>query len=583
MPTFDDGFSDLLKLVDSILSADPALRFVLVLDEFDEIPSVLYQDNDEAAAFFNTLRSLTRRGRTGLILIGGENLPFVLEVNGAALNRVESYPVGAFRRQDEYEAFKELVTMPTAGCLEFSTKAISALYDVSAGHPYFAKVVCQSIFALMLERKDASVTTAEVAEAVGHALNKTGATAFAHFWSDAIWETDPAFKQQVAQERRVTLLAVARAMRSAQGATRDQVDLEAKRLSLGDLELQRALSSFMQRGILEIEGDRIVAVIPFFGRWLRDHGNTKIVTDSTDEVARIQWQAHLDDAAITEEEIAALVSGWALYRSREIQPKAVREWLEQFGGLVDQRRALNVLSQLEFIHNDAIQAVFLKAHQKVTHGWKRQLGTGQHRFTDVVIVPLDAPETSGQAYGLIYADVNHIHRSNVVVPDVLEARLRSTRREAGAVVFVDDFISTGRNIIKVLGDLGDDVLGRIRRRGIRCVMAVIAGFDEGIAAVEEWLAEEQLPISIVVDRRLGDRDHVFAPESRYFSNPTERVATSHLFESVAGGMVANSRPLEWSETQALVVLESSVPNGTLPHLWTERGGDNPWKPLFERF
>ena len=581
-PDFSDGFSDLLGVVDKVLDIGGAVRLVLVLDEFDEIPARLYQHNDEAGAFFNTLRELTARDRTSVILVGGENLAFVLTVNGSALNMLESHRVDSFRRNDQFVDFAELVRRPSQGILDFEPEAIETLYDESAGHPYFAKMICQSLFALMTERRDSSVTAAEVREAVHQALAKASPTAFAHFWDDGIFEVEPGRKQEVARARRLTLLSVSRALRAAEGPTREQIDTEASRIALPAVDLAQALRSFEQRGVLAIAGDCVEPRIPFFRRWLRDHGAANIVSEITDEAARDRLQVHLDEAAVTGAEIAELVGGWGLYRNRDITTDAVRAWLEQFGGALEQRRALDLIKQLHFVDGKEIRGAFSSAHQRLTAGRTRLLATGQQRFTDVLVVPFDDPGSSGYTYGATYVTANNIHRANIVARESLASRLRNTRRDVGMVVFVDDFIATGGTAISRLGELGDASYERLRDRSLLAALVVMAGFEDGIRAVEQWLAAEDLPILVDAQQVLDRRDRVFGQGSRFFPKASERVATEKLFENV-GPVTAAERPAGWLATQSLVVFEANVPNSTLPHLWQERSGPAPWIPLFERF
>lgn len=582
MPTLEYGFSDLLELVDEILAADSALRIVLVLDEFDEIPARLYQQNDEAGAFFNTLRSLTAHARTSVILVGGENLPFVLTVHGAALNRVEGHRVDIFRRHDEFDAFAELVRRPAAGILEFAPDAIEALYDESAGHPYFAKLICESLFVMMTDRRDSSVTAGEVQEAIDQALAEAQVAAFAHFWDDGIHEIEPGRKQEIARTRRLTLLALARALRTAEGASREQVSLEATRVGMEHAQLAQTLTNFEHRGVLLTDHNRVTPTIPFFRRWLQGHGTASIITEHTDAHAQAEYEKELDAAAITGVELSDLVNGWGLYRNRLITAEGVRSWLAQFGGVLEQRRALNLLKQLRFFSSDEIHRAFNEAYQEIARGWKRRVPARQQRLTDVLVVPLSEQDESGYAYGRTFADVNGLHRTSVVPLSAAPARLRHTRRELGAVVLLDDFIWSGRNVIARLAQLDRATMERLRDPALRSTLVVLAAFQDGIAAVEHWLSAHDLPIRLFVYEELAESDRVFHPSSRFFDDPVERAATKKLFDEV-GREVSPAHPLGRSESQAFVVFDSSVPNNSLPHLWAERGGAWPWKPLFERF
>src|SRR5258708_38020165 len=70
-PQFDAGIANLSGFLDSVFELEPALKLIIILDEFDELPLGLYEGN-LGHAFFLTLRSLSGKNRLGFILVGGE-------------------------------------------------------------------------------------------------------------------------------------------------------------------------------------------------------------------------------------------------------------------------------------------------------------------------------------------------------------------------------------------------------------------------------------------------------------------------------------------------------------------------------
>ena len=578
-PDFEDGFVEILDLVDDLLDVSPALKLVLVLDEFDELPTRLYQINDEAAAFFNTLRDFVAQPRRGLLLVGGEKLNFVLAANGAALNLLESHRVDDFRREDQFGDFENLVTRPASGVLDFEEGSVERIFDETAGHPYFAKMVCKSLFREMKARRDTSVTPNEVDDAIADALRSAGITSFAHFWDDGIFESDPGRIQAIALARRLALLAIGRALASDAGPTRSQIETEAKRLSLGGPELIQALSGLEQRRILVSERDSLMPRIPFFRRWLVEYGPTEIVREVTDDAARASVEAGREEAVIRQDELSDVVKTWSPYRGRSVTAEDLRKWLRQFGGAIEQRRALHVIRHLRFYNSAEVRGRLAAAHQRITAGWLRQLKRGQAVFTDVLVVPLDEP---GKTCGILYQSENQIHKANAVALSGLAQRLAATKREIRAVVFVDNFVGTGESAIARFEALDPAVRSRIRANEILAAFVCVSAFREGLERFEQWLRREELPVNVYPGEVLGDADRAFSSSSTIFEDAGERSSTRALFEEL-GRDIDAQHPLGWEDSQALIVFEASVPRNSLPHLWSEATGVRQWRPLFPRF
>lgn len=145
LPSFEEGFVEILALIRALQSSAPDIRLAMVLDEFDEIPSALYEATDTARAFFNTLRELVADERFSLLLVGGERLPFVLSIHGSALNLLAQHRVDYFRRADQMADYSDLIRRPAAHYLDVHDDAVAALYELCAGHPYFTKMLCRTV------------------------------------------------------------------------------------------------------------------------------------------------------------------------------------------------------------------------------------------------------------------------------------------------------------------------------------------------------------------------------------------------------------------------------------------------------
>ena len=139
-------------------------KLVLLLDEFD----VLGNYNDEAAVehFFPYLRR---------ILAQQENL-FIIAVIGRRLDEIPRL-LGMFKEAPHQElglldepSAKRLIAKPAEGVLEYRDDAIQAILELSAGHPYFTQLLCHALYAHARDKRQTTVTRAEIDAIVGKAI-----------------------------------------------------------------------------------------------------------------------------------------------------------------------------------------------------------------------------------------------------------------------------------------------------------------------------------------------------------------------------------------------------------------------------
>src|SRR5262249_21731532 len=124
----------------------PKKKFVIIIDEFDEIHSELYLQGALAETFFANLRALAALENICLVLVGGENMPFIMERQGQRLNKFVRFGLDYFSRSEEWDDFKIMVRNPVATYINWHEDAIAHVFNVTNGNPYFAKVVCANVF-----------------------------------------------------------------------------------------------------------------------------------------------------------------------------------------------------------------------------------------------------------------------------------------------------------------------------------------------------------------------------------------------------------------------------------------------------
>ena len=213
IPVFDGALSPLSSFLNNIIRMAPEYRILFILDEFDELPVGLYVPEPIGDAFFLTLRSISSKAPFGFILVGGERMQLILNYQGAALNKFQVIRVDYFDKMKHWSDFQDLIRRPVKNYgLEIADTALSKIYEQTAGNPYFAKMICKSLFKIMVENRDCHVIGKEVKEAINQALNNADINSFLHFWKDGVFEKGSR-AGEVLMIRRRLILAFAEVLR----------------------------------------------------------------------------------------------------------------------------------------------------------------------------------------------------------------------------------------------------------------------------------------------------------------------------------------------------------------------------------
>jgi hypothetical protein len=176
---------------------------------------------------------------------------------------------------------------------------------------------------------------------------------------------------------------------------------------------------------------------------------------------------------------------------------------------------------------------------------------------------------------------------------------------AGQVIFVDDFIGSGRQAVSMLEawldrepsfELGEDRAGaalsdRARQalvEAANCAFVFTAGLDEGVellrSKLDEWgltgivnrgISKQELP-TIETARSAGDIDGEFVEELR-------RIGAGILTSRGVDSGVANGRALGYGNLGLLLAFPFNVPSQTVTALWDSGVVDGTeWSPLLPR-
>ena len=143
---FRGSLAPLNQIAQTLSNYFPERKYVLILDEFDEIHPEMYRYGALAEAFFSNLRTLSAKKNFAVMLVGGENMPFIMGAQGDQLNKLVREKLDYFLRGEEWEDFCELARQKGTLPLTWYESALNELFNYTNGHPYYTKLLCARIF-----------------------------------------------------------------------------------------------------------------------------------------------------------------------------------------------------------------------------------------------------------------------------------------------------------------------------------------------------------------------------------------------------------------------------------------------------
>ncbi|MFZ3171817.1 MAG: ATP-binding protein [Carboxydocellales bacterium] len=580
LPEFKEASSPLSNFLEDICRLAPELKILFVLDEFDELPLELFNREPIGNAFFLTIRSISGKESFGFILVGGEKMEFILSSQGDKLNKFQSVRVDYFNKEENMADFKELVRSPVAPWLEISEEALDELYELTSGNPYFTKLICGSLFNLMVRNRDTHVTRAEIQKAKDLVLSELTATSFQHFWWDGIIDTG-ARAEEISVNRRKILVSFGEIVKQDNNVSKELLIERAVRFGIPAHIVEAEIRDLIRRQVLcEING--IYKCNPMlFQEWLQQQGTKEILTQVNDQTM-MEQEMKLDEAAqLTPEEIVKLTERLGTYQGRKITTDEVRMWLKQFGSNKNQRLMFSILQRVRYYSADVIRQKMKDIHGIVIRGLVQKIQEGKRKATkreDIMVSYLDGVGKSGAECAKLYADENAIPSKNNVIERGKLRQLLEKNQGISAIVFVDDILGTGNTACEYIRSLNDDCGDLIRSGRYRVFLFAICGLVEAKEKLVKQIDELNLTIDVHLCDPLDNTDKCFSEESKFFSDYSDKQMAKKI-ASDNGYNLVKSDPLGHGNCQLAVVFEWNCPNNSLPIFWKEQKN---WFPLFKR-
>ena len=242
-----------------------------------------------------------------------------------------------------------------------------------------------------------------------------------------------------------------------------------------------------------------------------------------------------------------------------------------------------LLEHIKFYSNSEIREKMEDLFREVKKEIRREnkeriIKESQRKRDDILISYLDQnPSKSGAEYAKLFVEANNIYKDNSTTIDKLEKKINENR-ELNALVFIDDFIGSGKTILENINELSNNYKSIIQDKNLIVIIGVITGFQEGKFTIERAVEDIGFPIKIVILDPLDKSDKAFSNESLVFNNPIEREKAKKVCYDI-GLTLEKKHPVGFDDCQAVVVFPNTCPNNSLPILWKKT---KTWNPIFER-
>ena len=579
---YSSSLSPLIRLVEKIRRDSPSSRFVVILDEFDEIDEELYRSGPLARTFFLNLRTLSSKKNVAFVLVGAERMPYIMTSQGEKLNKFEPVELDSFDLETEMGDYTALVSDPVSDSIKFHDSAIRKLYDLTVGHPYFTKMLCEEIFDYSVECSDAEVSASEVDVAARRVVRRLQINNVAHYWRDGVRGNEE--EQEIGATKRARLLLLwVRNSHANRAETIESLEEYARSGSLDPSEVRPLINEFCKRGVF-VEKERTYhPKIELFSSWLKQHGLAKLIDDPLADELESKRREIEAKAYVSSEEIVGLVDQWDVYGPRKVTEDRVRMWLGQVPSVIERRLLFKLLMHVRFVSYEQAQERFASVHSLI----RKQLPVRVQRKRiqrrdDIYVSYVDGAGKSGAECARMYANVNEIVLTNVISPEEIHDRLRDVDGEAKAgLVVVDDFIGTGSTLESGLQKMQE--IFQQADVGSRHPLLVVAlcGTREGEKRVSEYIDRTMPEANLRVCEVLAPEHYAFHDESNIWESEVEMDSARTLVANL-GERVQRSSPLGYKNHGLLLTFWRNCPNNSLPILHGRGKRSSPWEPLFQR-
>lgn len=584
---YSGSLAPLIKLADLAFKLAPSHKFVIIVDEFDEIHQELYLQGNLAETFFANLRALSRARNICLVLVGGENMPFIMERQGQKLNNFSRASLSYYSRSAEWSDFRLLIEIPTSGVIAWHEDAIAEVFNLTNGNPYFAKLICASVLRHSVQQRDADITSDEVLNVSEQETSLLGSNYFVHLWQDGIPKPVAQREPEILLRARV-LVAIARSLRRNSVPTLSDIAANRGTINVSEGEIGSVLSDFVRREVLYEKGDGYEFALPLFKNWLEDVGFGQLAADSLSADLAYAVLTEEQSASVRASEIVDLVKSWPTYRGRHVTSEDVRVWLKQVDSVKDQRILFEIIKRVRFFSETRIREHLNSAFSFLVPVLAEYIyRRPSDRRGDVIITYVDGEGKSGSTYATLFAEENKISVKGIYPPGEFSHRFNSYLGSGGqpsVIVILDDIAATGTSLAKNVAmflSRNEEVLNRA---GVPIRVISVLATADAQRGILRSMGEGNLDVDFRACEIIGDESQAFPASRAGWKSEADFERAVALCRDLGSNIYGKQSPLGFGGLGLNVVFPTTVPNNSLPilHSSARSGSGHTWTPLFPR-
>jgi hypothetical protein len=591
------GMGRLVPFVEKLVALKKGHKFVVVIDEFDDLDSAFYT-GERGRQFIKALRSLSEIGLT-FFFVGSERMDMIYRRHQSDLNKWRDL---ALDRIDNRNDCKALITEPVADAIEYSQQAVDFIIDYCGGNPFYIHNFCYQVFDRCVQEHRTFVGENDLQVVRQHLLQSLGQTNFAHFWEDNP-ELDASEKVRQTAENCIALTCLA----VLGGQYTNVEELVAVQETLQISADHRASLATLRRACDRLKARRILLALPreegfaialpIFREWLADNADPRVLNIwsnfvAAQDAASPQPQTSapppiLDVASfpIAEEELIA-ISQKLVYCGRQKDAAEIRQWLRQFD---DENRIeiafllLKRLTDRGFI-NEGNRGLSLHKLSEMVQAYRLEVGKRawnvvRGRFDNLCITYVDSEHKSGASTA---RELQKLMRAGKCASAAeVGTWMKSHLADDPIVIVADDFAGTGKTVSDGLKDFQKSVDPKVWSKYVsdgRIAVYVMFSFPDALKRISRTCAG----IKALAANVLGDDLRALDQEAGIFESDAERRFAMDMLTQI-GRELTPQAPLGFGDMGALVAFHNAAPNNTLPIFWSNgEVNEKSWRPLFPR-
>ncbi|MEH2053041.1 ATP-binding protein [Nostoc sp.] len=228
-------------------------NLVLLLDEFDALNNKYI--GIELESLFKQLKNIVYKNQRLFVIIFAGRKPANISNLLKIFPKVPIAEVGLLDK----ESIEQLIIEPVADYLKYEPKAIEAIADLSAGHPYFIQILCFAIFSRARELEKWEVSEEDVEIIIDRAVELAEA-GFAWYW-EALSVPEKVVFSAVAEAQKIAI------EKQDQQLEKNPLILLQSHDDVLSRDLQKKLTKeLVSKGFLNEQGSKVK--IELVRRWL---------------------------------------------------------------------------------------------------------------------------------------------------------------------------------------------------------------------------------------------------------------------------------------------------------------------------